>query len=156
MKRLVALLVVTVLLQLPGRVHASGALDGFTLTTIQGKVVDFRALQGKPVVVVVSSHMCTACKDEALDVEKAYRAFKDKGVQFVGAFVESDDAEIKEFIEKYHWSFPVGKENGLARRIRVSGTPTNAFIDRQGRIAQLLTGAIDDGDFASAIESLLK
>jgi len=88
-------------------------------------------------------------------LQKNYLAFKNKGVLFLGVFVMSEEKEIKEFAAAYHLTFPVGKENGIAARLKAKGMPETVFIGRDGRIAKRHSGSINDEDLQSGIMELL-
>lgn len=56
MKRILFLWLAMFLGQLATDVYLANASDGYTMTTINGKVIDFRALKGTPMVISVGSH----------------------------------------------------------------------------------------------------
>ena len=45
-------------------------------------------------------------------MEKVYRSFKNKDVQFVGIFVRDREYEVQKFVQTYGLSFPVGLDDG--------------------------------------------
>ena len=92
---------------------------------------------------------------EAPALEKAYQSFKDKGVLFLGVFVQSDDKEIREFAETYHQTFPVGKDTGTAEALDVKAIPVTLFIDKNGVIVKRHRNTIDYEELVTGIEMLL-
>ena len=88
-------------------------------------------------------------------MEKAYQSFKDKGVLFLGVFVQSNDKEIRDFAETFHQTFPVGKDTGIAEALEVKAIPVTLFIDRSGRIIKRHRNVIDYEELATGIEKLL-
>jgi peroxiredoxin len=92
---------------------------------------------------------------EAPALEKAYQSFKDKGVLFLGVFVQSNDKEIRDFAETFHQTFPVGKDTGTAEALDVKAIPVTLFIDKSGRIIKRHRNVIDYEELATGIEKLL-
>jgi len=88
-------------------------------------------------------------------LEKAYQSFKDKGVLFLGVFVQSNDKEIRDFAETFHQTFPGGKDTGIAQALEVKAIPVTLFIDRSGRIIKRHRNVIDYEELATGIEKLL-
>ncbi len=68
----------------------------------------------------------------------------------------SGDSDIRKFLETYKITFPVGKDNGLARSLGARGLPVTVFIARDGRIVSRHIGAITREELASNIEAILK
>ena len=88
-------------------------------------------------------------------MEKAYQSFKDKGVLFLGVFVQSNDKEIRDFAETFHQTFPVGKDTDTAQALEVKAIPVTLFIDKSGRIIKRHRDVIDYEELATGIEKLL-
>ncbi len=74
----------------------------------------------------------------------------------MGIFVMGGDDDIKKFAETYKITFPVGRDNGLARDLGVRGIPVTVFIDKKGRIVKRHIGIIDYRELSSNIGKLLK
>lgn len=89
-------------------------------------------------------------------MQKAYLSYKDKGVLFLGVFVEGDDAQIRRFIDTYHISFPVGRDNGIAKKLKVWAVPTTTFIAKGGKIIKKHFGATDYSRIILGVEELLR
>lgn len=86
----------------------------------------------------------------------AYQAYRDKGVGLIGVFVMSSDDDIRKFAETYKFTFPVGKEDGIAERLGVRGIPTVVFIGKDGRIVKRHSGEITYADLDANIKMILK
>lgn len=91
---------------------------------------------------------------EAPALEKAYQSFKDKGVLFLGVFVQSNDKEIREFAETFHQTFPVGKDTDVAKAMDIKAIPVTLFINRDGQIVKRHRDVIDYEELATGIELL--
>lgn len=75
---------------------------------------------------------------------------------FIASFLMSGDDEIKKFAETYHLTFPVGKDNGIARTMGVRGIPASVFVSKTGTIVKKHRGEIDYAEIVSFIEAALK
>ena len=82
--------------------------------------------------------------------------YKDKGVVFLGLFYMSKRKDIKEFAQKYHLTFPVGKAKDVAREIRVATIPEAVFISRNGEVVKRLNGKFTSQELMAALEQISK
>jgi len=91
-------------------------------------------------------------------VEKVYRAYKNKDVQFVGIFVRDRDVEVRKFVQTYGLSFPVGLDDGrkIADSYKFIGTPFMVVISKNGDIFDRRAGPQGEKALREKIEKLLK
>jgi peroxiredoxin len=91
-------------------------------------------------------------------VEKVYRAFKNKDVQFVGIFVRDRESEVQKFVQTYGLSFPVGLDEGMkiASSYKFIGTPFTVVISKDGEISDRRAGPQSEKALREKIEKLLK
>ena len=68
----------------------------------------------------------------------------------------SKDEEIKQFVETYKITFPVGRDKEIAKMFGVRGLPTTVFITKNGKIVKRHIGIITREDLNSNIEAILK
>ncbi|VAW37769.1 hypothetical protein MNBD_DELTA03-814 [hydrothermal vent metagenome] len=68
----------------------------------------------------------------------------------------SEVNDIKEFAAKYHLSYPVGQENGIAEALGVTGIPEFVFVDKEGRIVKRHSGNLSYNELVRRIKGLLK
>lgn len=62
-------------------------------------------IQSPLIVVFMFSPTCEHCQKEAAEVERIYRKWKDKGVDFYGIAVNTTDSEWKNFIKEQNFTF---------------------------------------------------
>jgi hypothetical protein len=79
-----------------------------------------------------------------------------KGVSFIGVFAQSSDDQIRKFAETYRITFPVGRDNGLARLLGARGIPVTVFLDRHGRIVKRHIGSITFTELSSTIGEIVR
>ena len=77
------------------------------------------------------------------------------GVLFLGVFTLSKEKQIRNFAEKYHITYPVGKESGIAEALGAKGIPETYFISKEGRTVKIITDPIDHSELISGIEEIL-
>ena len=87
-----------------------------------------------------------------------YQRYKEKGVRFVGIFVEDREDRAREFIKGQKLTFPVGYdwELKLAKPMGFRGMPYTVVLDRRGGIAKNFAGPISKADLTATIDSLLE
>jgi thiol-disulfide isomerase/thioredoxin len=77
----------------------------FTLKLLNGGDLKSSDLKGKVTVLKFVASYWPECRQEAPAVEKVYRAFKNKDVQFVGIFVRDRESEVQKFVQPMVWAF---------------------------------------------------
>ncbi len=66
---------------------------GFTVTLFEGKELRLKDLRGKVVLLNFWASWCPPCRNEATDLETAWRENKDKDVFFLGINIPKDKAQ---------------------------------------------------------------
>ena len=91
-------------------------------------------------------------------MEKVYRAFKNKDVQFVGIFVRDRESEVRKFVQTYGLSFPVGLDDGIkiANAYKFVGPPFTVAVSKGGEISDRRAGPQSEKVLREKIEKLLK
>ena len=91
-------------------------------------------------------------------MERVYKKFKDKGVQFVGIFVQDKDSEVQKFVKTHGLTLPVGldDEMKIANAYKFTGTPFTVVISKNGIITDRTTGPQNEKALRDKIEKLLK
>ena len=91
-------------------------------------------------------------------MEKVYREFRNKDVQFVGIFVKDRESEVQKFVQTYGFSFPVGLDDGMkiANSYKFVGTPFTVVVSKDGEISDRRTGPQSEKALREKIEKLLK
>ena len=116
--------------------------------------------KGKIVVVNFWATWCVPCKTEMPEFVKAYAAYRDRGVEFVGAANEprSAKAKVREFIQGMQIEFPVwleASEDHLKALGIGPGIPSTVIVDGQGKIAARITGPTDGAQLRELLDQLL-
>src|SRR5947199_6180843 len=136
---IVALLAVAVLRPAQDNplVKINRAAPDFTMSLYGGGKLHLGSLGGKMVVLNFWWSGCRPCVQEAPVLERQWRAWKNKGVVFVGVD-ELDDpstAAPHQFLKTYHVSYPNGWDPGdVDIQYGTTGQPETFFITPRGNI----------------------
>jgi len=125
---------------------------------LNGGTVELRSLRGKVVILDFWATWCQPCVREIPGFIALNNEYKEKGLQIVGAAVDSGElAEIKEFAEKHGMNYTVvtADEEAIDKFGDIEAIPTTYIIDRQGRIRHKHVGFTDKATFEKEIVPLL-
>jgi cytochrome c biogenesis protein CcmG, thiol:disulfide interchange protein DsbE len=121
----------------------------FTLERLDGDgELTLSSLRGKAVVLNVWASWCIPCKEEAPYLEQVWRANRDRDVVVVGLDAKDFRRDAREFVERFDLTFPIvydGPGDTLGA-LGVTGFPETFVLDREGRVVDALTGAVNSDD----------
>lgn len=113
----------------------------FTLETIDGKTISSDSLKGKVVVINFWGVWCGFCVKEMPEFQQLYEKYKDDPKVAVLAIDSKDTVEqVKVFLEKKKYTFPVLMEGNYLEKAEIAGFPTTWFLDLEGRKVFETTG----------------
>ena len=124
-----------------------------------GGRLSLAALRGKVVVVNFWESYCIPCKEEARRVAATARAWRSKGVVFVGVNAFDTKGAARAYLHRYGIDYPnirdgVGDTFG---RWGVTGVPETFFIDRRGRVVPPhIAGPASKADLERGIRQALQ
>lgn len=142
----------------PDRRYVAPDLVG---TTIDGERFTLADERGDIVVLNVWASWCAPCRAEAPILQQAYEEFTDQGVEFVGLDTRDSDASARNFIDRFGITYPnVVDPDGRLQLLFADSLPPQAIpstivIDRQGRVAARMLGAVSISELRGVIEPLL-
>ena len=101
---------------------------------------------------------CPPCIKEAPSLEKFAVETQPLGVTVIGVSVDEDAQALKQFVRDYHLSYPVARDpdRAVATRFGTFKFPETYILDRNGKVAEKIIGAIDwqDPRMISFVKSL--
>jgi cytochrome c biogenesis protein CcmG, thiol:disulfide interchange protein DsbE len=124
-----------------------------------GGRLSLASLRGKVVVVNFWESYCIPCKEEARRVAATARAWRSKGVVFVGVNAFDTKSAARAYLHRYGIDYPnirdgVGDTFG---RWGVTGVPETFFIDRHGKVVPPhIAGPASKADLERGIRQALQ
>lgn len=101
---------------------------------------------------------CPPCRVEAGDLEAVWQEFQDDGVSFIGVNTLDQADTAQAFAETYGVTYPsvMDVETGEAKlafasAISIQATPTTLVLDKQGRVAARILGALESESILSTL-----
>jgi peroxiredoxin len=128
-----------------GVVEGASALD-FKLTNVNtDKKVRLSDYQGKAVIVFFWATWCQYCKMEMPEMEKVYRAYKDQGLVVLAVDVGETAGKARKYRDTNSLTFPIlnDSESEVSSKYRVTGLPTQFFVNPSGVISSVNVGTMD-------------
>jgi len=130
------------------------------LTDPFGTKQSLSALKGRIVVLNFWATYCLPCRKEMPDlaaIQNEYAAF---GVQVIGASTdESEDrAKVLQFVRETKVNFPIWMGAKTADMIRFglgAALPGTVIIGRDGRVAKVISGIVNQTDLKKQIDAML-
>lgn len=135
----------------------------FSEVTDRDGTVDSTDLLGSVVVFNFWYSSCPPCRAEAETLAEISSDYLESGVRFVGVNVYDGKAVANAFEDKFGITYPsvLDVETGTMRlafsdSVTPNAVPTTIVVDRQGRVAARISGAItDDSVLRNMIDAVI-
>ena len=117
-------------------------------------LADYR---GTVVVLNYWASWCTPCRQESPLLERWQRRLAKRGGTVVGIDSLDVTADARAFVREFGLTYPMlrDRDGETQRRFGVSGYPETLIVDRDGRIAALQRGPVDDAFLRRSVLPLL-
>jgi thiol-disulfide isomerase/thioredoxin len=128
--------------------------------TLNGQQLSSAGLAGDVLVVNVWASWCAPCRSEAPSLERLSKEFADQGVSFIGLNTRDSDTSARSFVERFGITYPnvVDRDGVLQLGFRESlpprAIPSTLVIDRSGRVAARVLGAVSESSLRGVIEAV--
>jgi peroxiredoxin len=141
-----------------GRVTGREVL--LTLKDLSGVEQTLASLRGRIVVLNFWATYCIPCRTEMPELVAIQNEFAAFGVQVIGASADSADdrKEILKFAKEVKINFPIWVDASTADMARFGlGTalPGTVIIDRDGRVAKIISGVINKAELKKQLEAMM-
>ena len=135
----------------------------FTLQLFEGyeyegqSEVTLSDLEGKVVVINFWAEWCVECKREADILEATWRAYRDKGVVFLGVDWVDVEPEARKYLTRYDITYPNGPDLGsrIGGAYKLTGVPETFFVDKSGRVDFFKLGPLTESELNAKLDELL-
>jgi cytochrome c biogenesis protein CcmG/thiol:disulfide interchange protein DsbE len=114
-------------------------------------------LRGKVVVINFWAEWCVECKREADILEATWRAYRDRGVVFLGVDWVDVEPEARKYLTRYNITYPNGPDLGsrIGQDYGLSGVPETFFVDKSGRVDYYRLGPLTQPELTAKFDALL-
>lgn len=131
-----------------------------TLSDPFGTKQSLSALKGRIVLLNFWATYCIPCRKEMPDLAAIQNEYAALGVQVVGASTDeaNDRAEVLQFVKETKVNFPIwmGATTGDMMRFGLGAAlPGTVVIGRDGRIAKVISGIVNQADLKKQIDGML-
>ena len=137
-----------------------GSEIDLTLKDLFGAEQRLSALKGRIVVLNFWATYCIPCRTEMPDLAAIQNEYAALGVQVVGATADApeDRAKVLQFIKETKINFPIWTGATTADMTRFglgAALPGTVVIGRDGRIAKIISGIINQAELKKQIDAML-
>lgn len=130
-------------------------------TTLTGEPLALSEYRDEVVVVNVWGSWCPPCREEAPVLARLSAEFADRGVSFVGINVRDNAAAALAFEDNYGIDYPSIEDTdgrvvlALNEYMPASAVPVTLVLDRQGRVAARVLGAVREATLRALLTTAL-
>ena len=130
---------------------------GASLVDLQGRSIDLGSYLGRPVWILFWATWCPPCQRETPDIERAWQANKDTGLEIVAVDVQENADIAREYAATYGLTYPVVQDvtASVFGSYGVFGLPTHYFIGRDGLIRDRWFGPLSLVDMQRFIDAIV-
>ena len=148
-----------------GEVIPQGRRDrapSFSGTLLDGGSFSSTRLAGTIAVLNFWGSWCPPCRVETPEFQQVYAQVQGQGVQFLGLDVKETDKQFAQaFVQSQGITFPSlydprGEVALAFRDYPANAIPSTIILDRQGRVAAVYTGPVQQADLRTVLDRLVK
>lgn len=131
-----------------------------TLKDPFGTTQGLGALKGRIVILNFWATYCIPCRKEMPDLTAIQNEYAALGVQVIGASADevADRAKVLQFVKETKVNFPIWMGATTSDMIRFglgAALPGTVVIGRDGRIAKVISGVVNQADLKKQISAML-
>ena len=101
---------------------------------------------------------CIPCREEAPELEAAYRQFEDRGVVFLGIDWVDIETDALNYLKSFNITYANGPDIGtkIGPLYHITGVPETYIVDQEGNIQFYKISPVKRAELAAVFERLLK
>lgn len=137
-----------------------GQTVDLTLKDLSGVDQSLQSLKGRIVILNFWATYCIPCRTEMPELAAVQNEFAALGVQVIGVSTDaiSERAKVMQFVRETKVNFPIWVGGSSEHMIKFglgAALPGTVVIDREGKIAKIISGVVDQRMLRKEIEALL-
>ena len=128
----------------------------FTIPLLSGAELALSQYRGQPIVINFWASWCSPCLDEAPLLERTWRAYRDRGVMFVGVDIQDAEEDARAYLDAFDITYPNGvdRDGKVTVDYGVIGLPVTFFVNGDGVVERRWVGAIRESQLLAWVEEL--
>lgn len=132
----------------------------FSLQAATGEAYRLSDLRGQVVLVNIWASWCSPCRQEMPAMQAAYETYKDSGFTILAVNATHQDSQTQASLlaTELGLTFPIlyDTEGEVSRKYQVHALPSSFFVDREGRIHEVVIGGpMAESLLRTRVENLL-
>lgn len=138
------------------KVKVGSDAPDFVLTDLNGDKHQLSDYKGKGVFLNFWGTWCEPCKREMPYMQNQYDYYKEQGVEVIAVNIAESKIAVQNFTDTYDLSFPVvlDKDRQVLDAYGVVPLPTTFLIDKNGKVAEIITGQMNERMVRDYMESI--
>ena len=130
----------------------------FILVDLNDNPISLSDFRGKTVFLNFWATWCPPCRAEMPQMEALYQDYKDEDVVIIGLDIQETREEVSQYVQQggYSWLFILDASGKVATNYEVTAIPTSFFIDGDGIIRAVSTGAMSKRDMEIALTKAMR
>ena len=140
-----------------GLTRVGKAAPELSMPLLGGGNFELSAHLGNPIVINFWASWCPPCRRESPLLERTWRAYADKGVQFVGVDIQDNPEDGQAYMDEFGLTFPNGmdRDGKITVDYGVIGLPVTFFIGAGGIVEGRFVGALREDRLVGWVEALI-
>lgn len=129
----------------------------FALEDLEGATIRLSDYRGKPVLLNFWATWCAPCRLEMPELQAAYEAHADQGLQIIAVDQGESAAEVEAFFDEFDLTLtPVLDREGLVSDVYGAvNLPSTFFVDAEGRVTAVHRGMLTKSQIDEYLLELL-
>jgi peroxiredoxin len=140
----------------PTRLQVDSDID---FSIVDGRTLNLKQLQGRPVLVVFWATTCPGCIEEMPHLIELYQDLAPRGLEIIAVAMAYDPPnQVMEIRQRKQIPYPIAldvQSKVAAAYGDVQQTPTTFLIDPQGRVVQQTIGRLNIAQLRADLHSML-
>lgn len=138
-----------------------GTPVGFTAELFDGTPVSGADLRGEPALMNFWYAACAPCRVEAPHLVSLHERFAPQGVRFLGVNVRDTVTTAQAFERTFDIPYPSMEDASgdvllaMTDHVPPQAVPSTLVLDRQGRVAARVLGAVQEGTLAALLDTVV-